>query len=554
MTRPKRYTGRAPAIINHAVDNLLTADPKFHREPLGTGKDHKDKADEVEAWLEAAWGASLRDQVVMPTKQLAKHLTLYGYGILEGPLLRPGWAVDDVPKRGDFDSDADYDEAVMRFELQRSGESPFILKAPQPTSVLLHPMERIPKEALKREYWYAADLEGITTRRKKQGKKAEIWDVGQNPYERIECLEYWSLWWHALMTKAGQMLLVERNSWAFVPFNHGYAGWGHEPTDYQNMNPAYLARSFLEDAKDTLIMLTQHRISKHQVYMGSAWLKMRTSKSGADLQQQMQGDVLENLAEGEVGWLPFPDYPAWTTRQEQDYERDIELATVVGSLSGQRQEGVSTLGQQAILDTAASKKFLTPIRELEFQSSIAAGYFLRLVEVHGERLTINGQTIGSQHVNHKYMVSVKYEVVDPVLHLQVKQDAREEVQQGLESREGYARVARKENVARWRRELIEDKLWDHPAVVEAGAVEAAKGLGLESIFEEAALRQQAQQQPNGQPMGEGGAAGMTTPLGAPIRMPPRGPGAAAEEMRQPLTERVAKPATPNPAAFVPGGG
>lgn len=552
LPRPRRYTGKGPSIVAHAVDNLLTADPQFHREPVGGGKEHKADADELEAWLSASWMATMRDQAIHPLKQLARHLTLYGYGILEGPLLRPGWAIEERPERGDFDSDEDYDDAVVQFELRRLGQSPFTILAPPPTTVLLHPKERIPTEAVKRAFWYSVDLAELTKRRKARGRKAEVWEVGHKPFDKVECIEYWSAGWHALMVHGGQMLFVEKNTWGFVPFTQGFAGWGHQPTDYRNENPVYWARGILQDAKDSIVMLTQHRISKHQVYMGSAWLKMRTSKDAQDIQQQLEGDIVGNIAEGEIGYLPFPDYPAWTAKQEQDYERDIEAATYVGSLAGQRQEGVTTVGQQAILDTSASRKFLQPLKQMEYMSSVVSGHMLRLVEVLGGKVVIDGKSLGLRSIGHNYIVGVKYEVVDPVLHLQVKEEAQREYDRKLLHKEGYWEVARKENATKIREGLIEDLVYEHPAVVQAAALLIAQGLGLGGV-----LQGQGEPGVQGTPLSEAGEPLMQSPTGAGIQMPPRGAEAAAQaekQMRQALSPRVAKPALVNLGPLARGGG
>ena len=558
--RPTFRPSKARAIVDHAMNNLLSYDPIPHREPAGEGEEHKVRANKIEPFVKAMFETASQHQMYIPLRQLGGYMTLYGYGVLEGALLTPGYSAMSRPKPDQFDDGDEYEQALMDHELDKRNLPPFSMLTPHPATVLMAPTERHPKQALKRVWYFGRQLQDLLAVKVQKGRRAERWLAGANPYERIECLEYWDRYWHALMMKAGQMLLLERNTWGFVPFSHSYSGWGLDPVFGEAApDPYNMAVGILDAIHDSLKMHAQQVSGRHVALLSAVFPKVRTTKDAAELKEEMDNsDIIGNVAEGDVGWLKSPDFPSWMLQAEKDYMEDIEFGTFASSLGGLRQQGVTTVGQQAILDNAASKKFISVLKGMEYLASTAASNGLRLIDVTSaeepDGYTINGHKLSAKDIEHDYNISVGFKVVDPVLHLQEKELAMREYQAKLISKEDYWEVAGKEDSTGMRRRLLEDEIWDDPRVKQLMAGITMEKMGLEGIAE-------GGQNPN--MPGNGADQGFTEELAQGTQFPPGGvptaapamPGSpqaaaqAVEEMRQPLSDQVAKPGLVNPGAF-----
>jgi hypothetical protein len=215
-----------------------------------------------------------------------------------------------------------------------------------------------------------------------------------------------------------------------------------------------------------------------------------------------------------------------------------------------REQGVSTVGQQAILSTAAGRKFASPARQLEHLASRSASHVLQLIDILALRLNVHGHKITPQDIEHNYSVRVSFELIDPVLQLQNRELGLREVQQGLKSKETYwSADARLEDATGERRRLLEDLIRTDPEVQRLLAGEVMREAGLLQAIEAARAEEEAMaaaaQGGGGAPGGGGGPAMAPEepPILGPDGMPlnqTMGTG-GLRPLREPLTPGTAKP-------------
>jgi len=404
---------------------------------------------------------------------------------------------------------------------------------------------------VRHDYRTAYDLYILTQTRAEQrsskGRNVEVtvYDYGDNPYKMVECDEYWSEQWHAMATTAGDLLFVERNSWGFIPYAHAFAGYGQEPTEQGEFNPSFLAVGILDHARDTLKAQAQESAARHNAVIEAAFNPMVTTGDAAELQEQRaRGDILEVSSRGEVGWMEVQQLPRYVFESEQWIDRDLELGTYAQSLAGVREQGVSTVGQQAILSTAASRKFATASKQLEHLASRSGQHILRLIDTMKLSLIVEGHEISGADIEKDYQVKVSFELVDPVIQFQARELGLREVQAGVKSKETYwSADARLEDATGERHRLLVDSIREDPMIQRILAKEAAREEGLLEMLqkEEELQAQEAQQGMPGEGsmvdsmMGGGPGFGPDgTPGGG-------GGGPGGRPTRQPITPDTARP-------------
>jgi hypothetical protein len=547
---------RSRSIVDHATDHQLAHDPVVHRMPAAEGVMHKRRADKVEPALKAIMDEASLLEPSLTWKQVGKHLLLYGYAIVEdgldGNVLHDR---DDKPRKGRDETEDDYKARQRLAAAKAEMMMPFRTRAPHPARVLLDPTEKDPKVAIKHTYRYSKDLEDMTKARMTANGKPKRgsvtkWECGDEPFSLIETYEYWSDCWHAMVAD-NNMLFVEKNTWGFVPYSHAYAGYGQEVTSYTEVDPSYMAVGILEPVLPVLKAQAQAVAGRHNALMEATFNPTGTTMDAAELQEQLStGDVIEMGNRGDVWKMEIPQLPRWMFQSEEWLDKDIEMGTFARALAGVREQGVSTVGQQAILSTAAGRKFASPARQLEHLASRSASHVLQLIDVMGLRLNVRGNKISPQDIEHNYSVKVSFELVDPVLQLQNRELGMREVQQGLKSKETYwSADARLEDATGERRRLLEDLIRTDPEVQRLLAGEVLREAGLLQAIEAARAEEEAMaaaaQGGGGVPGGGGG------PAMAPEEPPVLGPdgmplnqtmgGGGLRPLREPLTPGIAKP-------------
>ena len=551
MDRPDWYRPmRGRSVVDHAVDHQLAHEPSIHRLPAGEGEEHKRRADRVEPALRSILNEAAALETSLTWKQVGKNLLLYGYAVVETSVDGDCLAKRrNKPRKLRGESAEEFAQRISVWEHQRKTMMPFRTVAHHPARILLDPLRKDPRMGVRHDYRTAYDLYLLTQTRadqrnsKGRNEEVTVYDYGDNPYKMVECDEYWSEQWHAMATTAGDMLFVERNSWGFIPYAHAFAGYGQEPTEQEEFNPSFLAVGILDHARDTLKAQAQESAARHNAVIEAAFNPMVTTGDAAELQEQRaRGDILEVANRGEVGWMEVQQLPRYVFESEQMIDRDLELGTYAQSLAGIREQGVSTVGQQAILSTAASRKFATASKQLEHLASRSGMHILRLIDTMKLSLIVEGHEISGADIEKDYQVKVSFELVDPVIQFQARELGLREVQAGVKSKETYwSADARLEDATGERHRLLVDSIREDPMIQRILAKEAAREEGLlEMLQQEEELQAQQEQQgmPGEQAMVDsmmGGGPGFG-PDGSP-----GGGGPGGRPTRQPITPDTARP-------------
>ena len=538
---------RPTSVVDNAVDHQLASEPTPHRNPARQSEESRNTADRVEEGLKAILDEASLLEPALTWKQQGKNLVHLGYSIhelgLDSNVLQRR---SEEPPRGD-DSEEDYRANMRLYEHYRRTAMPFRTRSPHPARILLDPWEKRPRIAIRHARRFSQDLHELTVARKNRGRPVDIWEVRNNrPFELILTDEYWTECWHAMMisgyvTGTGReystmkrMLFTEKNTWGFVPYAHAYAGFGQEPTNSDRIDPANLAVGILDPVLSDIRAQAQAVSGRHNALMDAAFNPIGTRMGADELRDQLdQGDIIEMSDRSDVWRMDIPQLPRWMFQTEEWLSRDIEEGTFSRALAGVREQGVSTVGQQAILSTAAGRKFVAVSRQLEHLASVASSQLLQLIDLLDLNLTIKGKVIRPSYIESDYSVNISFDLVDPVLQLQQRQLGLQEVQAGLKSMETYwSADARLEDASGERKRLLMDWVRKNPMIHQALAMEVAKEEGIESLVERALSMAQGGE--------EGGGAGAAPILG-PDGMP------MDQTMGQDQTRQGLTPNTINPS-------
>ena len=537
---------RPTSLVDNAVDHQLASEPTPHRNPARQSEESRNNADRVEEGLKAILDEAALLEPALTWKQQGKNLVHLGYSIhelgLDSNVLQRR---SEEPPRGD-DSEEDYRANMRLYEHYRRTAMPFRTRSPHPARILLDPWEKKPRIAIRHARRFSQDLHELTVARKNRGRQADVWEVRNNrPFELILTDEYWTECWHAMMVSgyvAGtgceyhnmkRLLFVEKNTWGFVPYSHAYAGFGQEPTNSDRIDPANLAVGILDPVISDIRAQAQAVSGRHNALMDASFNPIGTRMGADELRDQLdQGDIIEMSDRSDVWRMDIPQLPRWMFQTEEWLSRDIEEGTFSRALAGVREQGVSTVGQQAILSTAAGRKFVAVSRQLEHLASVASSQILQLIDLLDLNLTIKGKIIRPSYIESDYSVNISFDLVDPVLQLQQRQLGLQEVQAGLKSMETYwAADARLEDASGERKRLLMDWVRKNPMIHQALAMEVAKEEGIESLVERALSMAQG-----GDEGGGAGAAPILGPDGMPMDQT-----MGQDQLRQGLTPNTINP-------------
>ena len=529
-------------IIDHAVDIQLAFDPKPHRPPASKAETSQEYADLIERWITAAFNHVALLEPVLTWKQIGKHLITYGYTVVEGPVLDLS-DVPEEPKRQRGETATKWEGRQTRYEIEARRHFPLRVRAPHPARVLLDPTKKMPREAIKRVRQFAGKLAEMTKKKRRNRQIELVYEAGDNYFEPVDTTEYWTRDYHAVFA-SGDLLWIDVNTWGYVPFAHAFAGWGLEPTNEDEINPRNLAVGILDPILDSIKVQAQAATGRHNALMEAAYAQRATTRDPSEVTQQLNTSDILQLKPGELWWMDVPNLPAWMFQSEQGLDQDIERGSFARALTGIREPGVSTVGQQAILSTAANRKFAAPLRQLELLATVVARNMLRLVDVLGKSMELDGVTLTPKEIQHDYAVDMKLQVIDPVLSLQERQLGLQELAAGVLSIESYWSRANLEDASGERKRMLKDLVRSEPRVQALGADEVLREMGIfyelerwEAMQAEAERRKNSLLGPDGQPL--------SRTMGSDM-----GIGAGGDRLRQPLNGATVKPGQ----AMMPPGG
>lgn len=532
VERPSYRPARPTAKVDQALATLKTFQPQVHRlPPSPEGVRSKSYADEfVEPWLAAFWRQNGVEAPLLPFIEAGFNLLLYNRGVLEGPIVREAAPPEEAAgEPGESGEDALLREATARH--RRRHWLPFVVTAPAPWEVLLDPQEVVPTFAVKRARWRARDIEAMLAhRRGRNGRYAGQvgeWAMPEDPLALIQCDEYWTDAWHAMMERDGALLFVEENTWGFVPFTVAWGGFGHpimEEMDGDKVGGqalAYMARGLLAPAMESIKMEAQAKSAHHNILIEQGFSRIGTTDTGSQAQEKLAGRIVPETRPGTYYPLEVaPKIGADMFHLVQEYQADVEEGTFSNVLAGFRPEGVTTFAQQATMRRDSGAKLAVPVLKLGHMATLISQRLLMLVDALGEEVTIGGKTLGPKQIEHHYDVEVVFESIDPVVKFQEQEQARLDVKEGLKSKEAYLAIAGVGDVEGELRRIGEDRVMESAPIQALLGQITELGLGITELRQQlAALAPPTQ--PGAPPQGLVDAQGR--PIGGP---PPAPPGIA----------------------------
>ena len=561
--RPVFYDSTPTHLVDHAVATLMSFSPRIHREPVGETEQHKQDATNLEHGLKSIMDDAALHEPTIPWKVCAQYLVAHGYAVVEAPVLVGLGQRPTEPVESEFDDEEAFETAKTIYRANRKSFNPVRIRVPHPSTVLMNPREKVPTVAIKASKMTAQELheQSITKKRKQRRKYAEIFDMGnKDPWDEVEVWDYWTPYWHVKLvansspsynasptSRAATPIWMERNTWGFVPFVHSFAGWGMDMADTGG-DPKNFAQGILGPNKETIRKRTQEISAFHQILLRFAYAPMGTSRDPITLAQAISN---EGILEGDPQdfWvMNTPDVPGWALQLRSQTDSTLEMGTYSSALAGVRQAGVTTVGQQAILNTAGMRIFSGVALQREHMASIVGSRILQLVDSVSELaggIGANGKTLNKSTIHNVYGIQVAFPHGEPVMELQQRQMAMSEYGAGLIDPMTYYETAGYENGTEIKQRLIEESVRNLPAVREKIETLVAQQMGLideenqEAAAQQIAARQQAMapQIPGVSPEMGGG---MGPDMGGGMGGPPQG-GAAPADLNAPLTPDTFKP-------------
>lgn len=510
LNRPTVHPAKPKSIVDTAVDQMMGHEPTYERFPRNPSK--KDEADSGEKALKSIHTQTGLLEAELTLETVKKNLVLYGYAVLEDdldPIDLDFHLNAENPVKEAEESKRAFNQRKAFFEHKKKTLMPFRNRAPHPSDVLMDPSHKNPRVAIKVGKWFAGDLADMTSHRFNENGDVIRGDVVRfeprdNPFELIECVEYWTVTWHALMVKGSmgkgivgralarirggdgaQLLMVEPNTWGFVPFSHAFAGWGHQPTNSHERGTRFLAIGMLDSIMDDLVMDAQRTAGMHNALVEATFPKRGTRMDAANLEnQEAEGDTVTMDNKGDLWYFEQPQLPGHLQNFGIENNKDIEEATFTRGLGGIRDQGVSTVGQQAILNTASHRRFIAPTQQVNQLFTKSAEHILQWIDILDLDIMVEGNPINRKIVDGDYSVKVEFRVVDPVLQLQERQQAFLEWQAGIMDSQTFWSVSGRADATGARELLIDDAVWADPRIQEAFKVERAKQMGLDKLLAE----------------------------------------------------------------------
>jgi hypothetical protein len=544
------HPSKARDVIDHATDTQMAYNPKIKRRPIGKGNGPEKAADDIENGLEAILLDAFLREMEHPAKRGGKNMLLYGYNNYEAPLMN----LDGAPKEPEIkpgESGDEFEGRMNQWEADKAGWNPFRVRVSNPSRILLDPTERVPTMGIKRGFWFAKDLKRIAK------QSGSTWSAGEaKPFDRFKLVDYYDEDHHVVVVSrvgndgavthseqvSGDIFLEEDNNYGYVPFTHAYSGFGFEPTNADSQSTKYLAQGLLSGKIEALRIDAQAKSAVHNYLMNAVYIFIRTSDDAEVARKKLAGEVITSAERDDYEWMKVPELPQIVMQTMQRLDREIDFGTFNPILAGMSLGASATLGETALLTSAAQKKFINPGMQMDFMFTQICANILRSIDKEGKSVTVRGRTITPAMIRHNYSIEVKFEIVNPTQHLQEKQYAMSEVHANLRSTESYWEIARVTDTSEERRRLYRDMLMKDPRVQEMVINAVARGVGIKEMLDEIEVALSKDRERKKTFGGGGGvASGLVDRNNNPLQPTDAGP------IRQPLGQEVGAP-----VGFKPG--
>jgi hypothetical protein len=518
--RPNHHTGAGPALVNQAVDSHLAFFPRFHREPSSDSEKAKKTADNLEKALQAVIDDAFRSNMNFPPKLNGKQLVRHNYTTLFTTLdteyLRR-------PKKKIGEDKEDFEFREWEWRAKRFTWNPIRFEVPGPGEMLIDPMTKHPKFAVRRRTVLAMDLHEMSLHKIERNSEGKPFDMAKHdPYDKLEIREFWYPRWIQVML-GGEELWVEPNDYWFVPVTHTFGGSADTPAGKDFDPDDWVKQSMLYYEIPNIRMEAQSFQGHHGLLMRAAWAKTGVSSDAAAAAQNASGD---DMLQGEKSdyWIEeIPNLPGASFEHLRMVQRQLETTSYSKIAAGQRQGEAETATGMIILSENTNRTFRAVRTQMEYLYSIAASYVLRLLDRMNQILPpedyssieINEATLNVKDIEDRYYVRASFEQIDAVAAEREIAQASDLLARKLIDKKRFYQIARMENVSDIEEGLLEDEVDALPPVHAAMLDLALQERGLGKIarqMEQAAQQEQTAQQgqllgPNGQPIPRTGGAG-----------------------------------------------
>jgi hypothetical protein len=506
--RPSYHSARAAAVIDQATDAVSTFAPLVTRPPTGGSQADKESADRVEKSVTEFLHDAVTTAAEHASKKAAKNGVLYNYMALYTGLDTNGLGQRPVKSAGE--EQADFEQRESEWDQQRHGWNPMVIHATRPGEVLMDPMEKHPDAAVRRyklKAYQAAALslkmaERQARRKKEHTAQEQSYRIGAgvDPYEEIKVLEVFTTGYQGVLRDNGDWLYEqETNVWGLQPWCHAWGGGGLTPVRADGFDTKYLARGFLQAIMDDLRTWDQAYTAVHNLLIRTAFARTGSRKDPSEAAAELAGNLLQGE---EADWWTekLPAFPGQIFQHMDGILDDIRMGSFDPQVAGIRQSGVDTATQQLLLSEASQRRFIVLNTQLGGLFSIVAANMLRLginvMEAFGvNELFVGANPLQRRDIGKNFRIMVTFENIDPVVHVQEKADARQELGLGLTSREDYWKVSRVADASGRKQRILRDQVEDLPEVKTEMLALIARQEGLESVakkLEEKAAQLRAQ--------------------------------------------------------------
>ncbi len=473
--------------LKHAVDVMLNHNPTIHSDPRTSSQTQKDRSDGIEEAVDEIVVDSFTRVVVPPPWLINWYLMTYNYAVLEAPILAEGTMATRPrrPRRGANESDEEFKKRMAAWRAESTMWNPIEFRVPHPATVLMDPEQAQPPMAIKTTSMMAIDLHNLSMKKSKTRATVEIFPLDKGgEFRDIKLEDVWTTDWHMLKELRGEPIYVERNTWGYNPFIHGFGGHGFVGA---TNNLKQRTEGILDPIKDSLKRQAQNYSAQHHVQIRHAYRPIMTTESPDELAEAMATDgIYEVDGLDAVGVPDFPEVSSFLLEAGRNIDADIDRA-IPGILGGERSPGVTTVGQQAIQSSAAQRAFSLTAKATESIFTTALQRLLKLVDTQDiQILNLNKSLIGGN-----YRVFATFPQSDPAIKMAGTQINLQKVDRGLMSRQSFWEEEGLANTTEEERRLLIDSVKQMPEIAQLLAKNAAEEEGIGDELDEATrLREQ----------------------------------------------------------------
>jgi len=413
--KPRRL-GLAASKLLSQVDSLVTLEPVVKVHPFKDSEGANEIADRQEKWCQFLLQEAARRANLPPFRSAGFNLSAFGYTV-----------------------------GVIRWdETQRTGRKPFpfVIEFPHPARILVPYNEREVTVAIE-----IATMPTWEVERRWPELMTSIHTEG--PYSNLEIVLFTDPDWRAVFVN-GEEAVVEENPKHLVPYFHAFAGKGYEhaPVDAgggalssYGPKPEDLAVGLLDRVRDSITAADELHTARVARVLRNTYLRMFANGNTANLAEQLAqaglGAVIDTSMVDKIQWeepSPIePDLPGLSDA----VVRDIDEGTFSGVVAGQRQPGVETATEFALMLGSARIGFGVPMQGINRMAGTALELAGAICVEYDESLTLGGITVKPSEFERGMDVEVDFLHKDEGELQRERQIGMEEVARGLRSTRRY---------------------------------------------------------------------------------------------------------------------